>query len=261
MKGAFSLPEKAKVAFFVIPLIGYLALASYTWPQGFVPVVVIESLPILLLGCFFYVVLILFVALVLFLPIHVSTDKSAINHIFLNVRTASSSDRIPDLYIPWNEPFRQCKTYSEKGRRLGGIVALGFVLMLPSLLWYGLSTSASSGSEIIVSFVFFFYLYHFLDRATSRVATQDQKILYRCLLAFWLIVIPTLSGPSNNSKPFFQPNSIVQAALKNINLGGNVPVTVLLKSAGSTTEEISGNLLSMMAQKHGSVRAEVNSYL
>ena len=158
MKGTSPFPIKARVAFFVLPLIGYLALASYTWPQGFVPVVVIESLPILLLGCFFYVVVVLFVAFVLFLPLSISADKKAINRIFLDVKTAPSSNRTSDLYIPWNEPFRQCRTYSEKGGRLGGIVALGFVLMLPALFWYGLSKSASSGGDIIVSFVFFFYL-------------------------------------------------------------------------------------------------------
>jgi hypothetical protein len=52
----------------VITLIGYLTLISYTWPQGFIPLVSVQSLPILLLGFVLLLTIVFIVLGIFFLP-------------------------------------------------------------------------------------------------------------------------------------------------------------------------------------------------
>ncbi|HSC48173.1 MAG TPA: hypothetical protein VLG68_08805, partial [Gammaproteobacteria bacterium] len=50
-------------------LLGYASLASYTWPTGFVPIVSLESLPILLAGVFYLVFTFFGICMLLSAPI------------------------------------------------------------------------------------------------------------------------------------------------------------------------------------------------
>lgn len=229
-------PMIPKIFVLVIPLIGYLALTSYTWPLGFLPIVAIESLPILLLGCFVYVIYLLVMTFILFLPLWVLLNYESFNRIFLNGNAVSSSKHHSKSFTPWNRPFKGCKTPAEKINRIVGITNFVIILIalttLIMLAWYYIVSNPFSGKSW-VDFIFFMVVFSFLSHSMNSSTGRPERILHSILLAIWLVTFPAIGGP----------NRIVSHALMNIRLGGDIPVTVTTKADKGIAAAYSGLLL------------------
>lgn len=217
---------------FMLTVLSYGILVSYTLPQGFVPIISLQALPILLLGFLVYLLAIYVFLTALFLP-------------FIAYKSNFYQDLIKDTL--YGEPFEPLEEkYKEKNIGIGlrelykdllkenggkfGFLFFIFCIAIPFiqinvptyisiLAWYYLANVVNPKTLVFAS-VFFYAAYYALNKF-FWIGPIEEKKLPAAILIFMFVIFPILPTESSKNMNFhLQPNSIVRFVLKKTNIGG-----------------------------------------
>lgn len=224
-----------------ITLIGYATLISYTGPMGFIPVVAVQSLPILLVG-FSLVLIMVFIGLgVLFLPFWFYTEK--------NIRRYLIYQGIEEYKNkPINVPIGNLFINQAKKLRLLVIPFFILNLSIPLLfcffVWYSLSLGLENRIVLAPLAIAMYVGFRSLVGA-AKAKSIKESARYLAGIGIVFILLPSLSLPPANKQisSLFVPNSLVEDALRITALGGGISVKAEKSSEQRVTQPITGHLL------------------
>lgn len=220
-----------------LTLLGYVILLSYTWPHGFVPLVAVQSLPILILGFLSIMLLALIFLGILFIPFWYLNNES-------HLREAIYGNRFDDLKeefrnkpikIPINDLIKDISKNKKISILPFFILETIFILGVCFYFWYALSLSLPEPSYLIFIPLLWPAFRSLVGLLKSK--TRNETIFYVLGVLFFFIIIPTL--PDNGKKAFL-PNILAQKALSITSIGGEIPVRIY--PSGKDTE-LNGNLI------------------
>ena len=215
---------------FLISIIGYAILLSYTWPLGFAPIVSLQSLPVVLLGFALELILFQIFLGILIAPFSWLTNKELLQQLF-NVGNGTQSKNKRANRISIDLPFLGLLKESIKvnGYILTMQTCLGLAAMLAFSIfaWYSIARNVTEPIILIPGFICFYWAYKSLAGLLFAKTKRDAvfPILGTTLI---FIIIPTILLGSR-TRPFgigIGPNSIAQTALQIIGAGGEIPVVI-----------------------------------
>lgn len=229
-----------------VTIAGYAALISYTWPQGFVPIVAVQSLPILLVGFVLVLLIALLILGLLFLPFWLYTNDSFLRDFlygepFGELLSKFKSKRIR---IPLPQLMRDLRKTRGIPVTMFQILALFVPLPFCYIAWFGLSSLFDERILILLVAFIMWLAFNSLTGALKAKSLEEANPYLLGILLFF-VLLPSCSMP--NKKPhtgqLFSPNSLVRDALKITGLGGGISVEVQIQRKGEQSEFIRGHLL------------------
>lgn len=228
-----------------VTLAGYATLISYTWPQGFVPVVAVQSLPILLLGFALILLLILVFLGILFLPFWFHNNENEIRSLLYGDLAGELSPRLRKkrIKVPVGELLKDLFETHGIAEALYRFAPLLIGLAVSFYFWYQLSNSLEE-KILIIPLAFAMWLaFKSLSGALSSKSFKQAKV-YLLGIGLLFVLLPSCSFTHKNppEKSLFAPNGLVRDALKITGLGGGISIRVEEMST-EVSEVTAGKLL------------------
>ena len=212
-----------------VTLAGYAALISYTWPQGFVPIVAVQSLPILLVGFVLVLLIALLILGLLFLPFWLYTNDSFLRDLLYGEPFGELPPKYKNkrIRIPLAQLVRDL-------RKTKGVIGTAFPMLsllipLPFcyIAWFGLSNLFDE-RVLIFPAAFVMWLAFKSLTGAMKAKTLEEANPYLLGILLFFVILPSCSIPNKEPKTgqWFSPNSLVGEALRITGLGGGISVDV-----------------------------------
>ena len=212
----------------LVTIVGYLTLVSYTWPLGFLPLISIQSLPVVLLAFALILFLILIGLGLLFLPFTVLSDEKFIRQILYSSdpgEDLSEKYEAKPIRIPVSDLFRdvakECGKIMAVWRSLQIVVVLGIVIYLWNIL---AKVSGLTPAHLVLT-PLVWIAYRSLSGIFREAPIGELKLPLTGVIVFFVVVPALFFGKSSGFG--FGPNPFVNAALQISALGGGVPVRII----------------------------------
>lgn len=222
----------------ITTVFGYAVLISYTWPQGFIPLVSIQSLPILLLGFGVAVVGIFLFLGLLFLPFIFITDHEFLRDLLYGRDFDELEGQFKGRPVDISALALLQDVAAKKGWANTIFVASRAIvvfIVLPVLAWYFVALNTDNRLALIVlAPMMWFALRALVGLFKSRTVKDAATYLIGATLFF--VILPTQFGPNLRIQST-TPNPVVRWALLRTGLGGGLPV---LYHAEPTASELQG---------------------
>lgn len=221
-------------------LLGYAALASYTWPMGFVPVVSLEALPILLAGVLYLVFLTFGICAVLSAPFLIA--RSNFLYIGSSIRDLNFSDLDKEQFIeilnktPIRLLFKKyCRSKQDRRWLVFGMFQASSIVLICCLPWALFSWIAHSLLMILFAVPLTYILFKIFV-STYRKERIIDAMPGLIFLFFAFIVYPIYFPIFSDSNLYPAPNVLVAGALKLTGLGGGrYATTISMDDSGQIT--------------------------
>lgn len=223
-----------------VTLAGYATLISYTWPQGFVPVVAVQSLPILLLGFSLILLLLLLFLGALFLPFWFHSNENRVRSLLYGL---SPRYKKKPIKVPIGKLLRDLWETRGVIESLYSLIWLIIGLVISIYVWYSLSGFLEERILILPLAYAMWLAFKSLSGALSSKSFGEARI-YLLGIGVLFVFLPSCSFTHKNppSKSFFVPNSLVKDALRITGLGGGISIRVEDMPRGAT-ELTTGHLI------------------
>lgn len=229
-----------------ITIAGYVALISYTWPQGFVPIVAVQSLPILLIGFVSVLLSALLILGLLFLPFWMYVNDEILREFLYGEAFGELPSKFKNkrIRIPLSQLIRDLRKTHGIPATIFQILSLLAPLPFCYIAWFGLS-SLFDDRILILPVAFIMWLA--FKSLTGALKAKSLEEANPCLLGILLFFVFLPSCSMLSKKPqieqLFSPNGLVRDALKITGLGGGILVEVQTLRKGEPPESIRGHLL------------------
>lgn len=213
----------------IIVVAGYAFLLSYTLPYGFVPLVSLQSLPLVLVGSALIVFAMYIFLCFLFLPFIFFTKEYVIK--LIEDEFGSSFIEITgsrELTLENIEKFIKNFPILMRILALSWVVLLiAFILLASFFAWYFLSRGFQYNKLTLILIAYFYLWPTFKTLSGLLKARSLITAIYPAIgCAFFIILLPSLlfSPP----KGYFGsgPNIIVKSVLRVVNAGAEIAIDV-----------------------------------
>lgn len=207
-----------------VTLTGYATLISYTWPQGFVPVVAVQSLPILLLGFALILLFVLIFLGVLFLPFWFHSNEDEVRSLLYGL---SPRYKKKPIKVPIGQLLRDLWETRGVVESLYSLIFLIIGLAISIYAWYLLSSFLEERILILPLAYAMWLAFKSLSGALGSKSFKEAKI-YLLGIGMLFVFLPSCSFTHKNppAKSLFAPNGLVKDALKITGLGGGISIRV-----------------------------------
>ena len=227
----------AGVAGFV-SVYGYFVLISYTWPLGFVPIVSIESLPILLLGFAVECLLVLGIGLFLVAPYYILKNKLIIYAFVMDIKGV-----FDDRNIQRFKKISIIKLIKKVWSKLGlvglwyylfgyvVIIFLSLFVIFFFILRFGFSI------DLMFSILFFVVVFYLSVKVLGKSDVRTAVFPFVLLSAITVVIpsmYPSLFRFIDEPYSKYGSNPLIGESLRLVGLGGGVKVNVNSGVSGST---------------------------
>ncbi|MFZ2303519.1 MAG: hypothetical protein WAV98_01860 [Minisyncoccia bacterium] len=228
-----------------VTLAGYATLISYTWPQGFIPIVAVQSLPILLLGFALILLFILVFLGTLFLPFWFHSSEDEVRNLLYGNFSGDLSPRYKkkSIKVPIRKLLNDLWETHGIAATLYSFALLIIGLAVSIYFWYQLSSYLEERVLIIPLAYAMWLAFKSLSGALSSKSFKEAKV-YLLGIGLLFVLLPSCSFTHKNppAKSLFAPNGLVRDALKITGLGGGISIRVEEMPTGAS-ELVIGHLI------------------
>lgn len=225
-------------------LAGYATLASYTWPQGFIPIVTFQSLPILLLGFAFILLIVLLFLGILFLPFWYFTNESRLRKGLYG----SMEGVLPRKFRGKQIDIPVTQLLRDMYRQFGGLdLVLRFLpyfigMAICFYSWFAFSSVFENRILLIPIVPILWIGFKSLSGVLgAKSFSHISPYLIGILMVF--IILPSIPFAESSPKKYFTQNFLVRDALRVTGLGGGISVQTQHYNENGNPEVIRGKLL------------------